>query len=99
MVYSSYKKQRILFLHQQGFKAPTICKLLRKEGLTVTARGTYKFLKKFADTGSIGRRPGSGRPSKITPAIKAIVDQQMEEDDETTAIQIHALLVRKVSTS
>ena len=96
MVYSSYKRQRIVYLHQQGLKPPSICKVLRTEGLKISARGTYKFLKKYADTGSIGRRPGSGRPSKITPVVKAIVDQQMEEDDETTAVQIHALLVKKV---
>ena len=36
-------------------------------------------------------RPGSGRPSKLTGAI---VDRQMEADDETTATQLHSILCR-----
>ena len=43
-------------------------------------------------TGSISRRPGSGRPSKITMDIKRIVDSQMQLDDETTAIQLYHIL-------
>lgn len=34
------------------------------------------------------RLPGSGRPSKITPEIKRIVEECMQQDDETTAIQL-----------
>ena len=41
------------------------------------------------------RKPGSGRPSKITAEVKALVEQQMRKDDETTAYQLHALLVSK----
>ena len=33
MVFSCYKKQRIIFFHSQGHKAPTIAKLLEEEGL------------------------------------------------------------------
>ena len=45
-------------------------------------------------SGNIGRRPGSGRPSKIMAEIKRIVDLQMEANDETTAVQMHAHLVK-----
>ncbi len=41
------------------------------------------------------RTPGSGRPSKVTEEIKAVVDAQMLEDDETTAYQLHFLLVSR----
>lgn len=41
------------------------------------------------------RLPGSGRPSKITPEIKKIVEDRMQEDDETTAIQLFHLLTGK----
>ena len=40
------------------------------------------------------RTPGSGRPSKITAEVKALVERQMGHDDETTAAQLHVLLVR-----
>jgi len=93
MVYSTYKKQRILSLYSQGLKAPTIAKILREEEqLCCTRVGVAKFLKKFEETGSLSRRSGSGRPAKTTAEIKDIVEQQMQRDDETTAVQLHHLL-------
>ena len=93
MVYSTYKKQRILYLLSRGLKAPTIAKILREEEkLQCTRVGVAMFIKRFETTGSLGRRPGSGRPSKITAEIKRIVENQMQLDDETTAVQLHRLL-------
>ena len=92
MVFSDYKKQRILFHHYQGkHKAPTIVRLLRREGLSASRQGVADFLKRFNNTGTIKRKPGSGRPSKVTAEIKAIVEQQMRIDDETSATQLHTL--------
>ena len=93
MVYSDYLKQRVLFYHSKGYRAPTIASLLRsKEHLQCSRVGVSKFLKTFLSTGSIQRRPGSGRPSKVTLEVKEIVEQQMRLDDETTAYQLHNLL-------
>ena len=36
----------------------------------------------------MGVQPGLGQPSIITPEIQAIVDQEMEKDDETMATQL-----------
>ena len=94
-MYSSYKRQRILHYYEQGLKAPTICKCLRKENLTVTRQGIQKFLDKYRSTGTIRRTPGSGRPTKMSAEVMALVEQQMRSDDETTASQLHALLVRE----
>lgn len=95
MVYSAYTKQRILFYHQQGYKAPTIAKLLHEEGVRCTRVGVANFLRKFLLTGTIARCPGSGRPSKITSEVQEVVEQQMRLDDETTATQLHQLLASK----
>ena len=95
MVFSTYKKQRVLFFASWGLKAPAIAKELRKENLNCSRVGIYKFLKKYEVTGSIGRRVGSGRPSKITAEIKQIVEEQMRADDETTVYQLHRLLTEK----
>ena len=57
--------------------------------------GIAKFLTKYEETGSIARTPGSGRPSKITAEIKALVEAKIQEDNETTALQLHALLVSR----
>ncbi len=95
MVYSAYKKQRILHFHFKGYKAPTITKLLLEEGLKASRRGVHKVVRRYRESGTIGRKPGSDRPSKITAEIKAIVEEQMQKDDETTAVQLHALLKSK----
>ena len=94
-MYSTYKRQRTVYYFNQGHKAPTISRLLHAKGLSVSRRGIHKFLMKYLQTGSIGRCPGSGIPSKITEEIKAIVDEQMNKDDETTAYQLHRLLVSR----
>ena len=95
MVYSNYKKQRILYLHSQKYKAPTIAKELAKGNLKCSRVGVAKFLKVYEETGSIARRRGPGRPSKITTEIKRVVEAAMQRDDEMTAVQLHRLLTTK----
>ena len=93
MVFSNYNKQRILFHHPQGkHKAPTIAKLLRKEGLSASRQSVAEVLKRYESRGTIKRKPGSGRPSKVTAEVNQIVEEQTRLDDETTATQLHALL-------
>ena len=95
MVYSSYVKQRILRYWSEGLRAPSIAKKLLEEEVVVTRVGVHKFIEQYKRTGRISRKPGSGRPSKVTNEIKKIVDDQMENDDETSAVQLHSLLVNK----
>ena len=52
-----------------------------------------QVLVKYEETRLIARIPDSGRPTKITAEVKALVKAKMQEDDEITAIQFHALLV------
>ena len=58
-----------------------------------------EWISLYSDTDTIARKPGSGCPSEITFEIKAIVDEQMRTDDETTAVQLHALRSRRAITS
>ena len=95
MVYSVYVKEQILILATQGFKPPTIQKILAEERFYVTREGVHKFITKFNESGSLLRRPGYGRPSKTTLEVKRVVEEQMRLDDETTAYQLHALLNAK----
>ena len=53
------------------------------------------MLKRFEEYGTIQRLPGSGRPSKVTATVKAIVDQEIRRDDETTAVQLYTILKHK----
>lgn len=88
-----YKNQRILFFASRGLRAPAIAKELQKENVKCSRVGIHKLLEKYGTTGSIGRRIGSGRPSKVTAEVKQIVEEQMRADDETTAYQLHHLLM------
>ena len=96
MVFNDYQKERIVYYHRLGFKAPTIKTLLAtRESIYVSREGIHKFLEKYVETGCLNRRPGSGRPFKITAEIRRIVEQQMRLDDETSAYQLHGLLVSR----
>ena len=93
-MYSRYKRQRIVHFARMGYKPPTICRMLREEGLIANRMGIHKFLQKHRETNNIERRPGSGRPTKMTAPVKALVEQRMRDDDKTTAVQLHALLLQ-----
>ena len=49
MVVSYHKKQRMLYLCLQGYKATTIARLLEKEGTISSRRGTVKLLKCYKE--------------------------------------------------
>ena len=95
MVYTEYKKQRIVHYYFHGLRPPAIAKRLSEEGLKASHQGIAKFIDCYKQTGTTARKPGSGRPTKITMEIKAIVEEQMQRDDETSAVQLHALLQSK----
>ena len=100
MAYTNYVKLRILHHPFQSLKLYTIAKEFQKEGIGVSRFGVHKFLIMYAETGSTTRRPGSGRLSVITSCVKQVVEEQMQQDDETTVYQVHRMLVEKgVQTS
>ena len=77
-----------------GHKPPTIARLLREEGVKVSCVGIWKFLAKFQETGSIGRRIGSRGSLKITAERKKLVEDLMQSDIEIMVYQLHKLLTR-----
>ena len=93
MVYTSYVKLRILHHHFQGRRPYTIARVLEEEGVKVSRFGVHKFVQHYSETGSIERKEGSGRLSVVTTTVKELVNQQMEKDDETTAHQLHHMLM------
>ena len=96
MVLSLYSKQRILFHYGGGITTSNaIRKILEEEGIHVSRVAIWRFLRRYDETQCLGRKEGSGRPSKITTDMKIVVQGQMEEDDETTAYQLHKLLTGK----
>lgn len=94
MVLTLYAKQRILQYYFEGSRSSNrIKKRLEEEGIYVSRVTVWKFLRNYNETKCLSRKEGSGRPAKITPQIKAFVEETMKEDDETTAIQLHKKLI------
>ncbi len=94
MVLGEYAKLRIVHYHSLGLKLTAITHVLaREDGIVVNRSSVYHFVKKFQETGYIDRKLGSGRPTKIMPEILSIVEQQMQLDYETTAMQLQKVLV------
>ena len=93
MVLITYTKQRIVYLQNLGYRPPTIKKLLQKEGIMVTRQSVHRFLNAYRETGTIRRREGLGRPSKLTPVVRDFVEQKMMEDNKTTALQLYKHLM------
>ena len=91
-LFSEYKRQRIVSLWHDGYKAPTIAKILAKENPPATRQGLQKYLKKYEECGSIRRREGAGRKTKITAKVRRLVDEKIMEDDETTANELKKML-------
>ena len=65
--------------------------MLREEGLIANQMGKHKCLQKHRETNNIERRPGSDQPTKMTAAVKALVERQMRNNDETAMVQWGAL--------
>ena len=77
MVYSWYTKKRIIYYYEQGYRAPTIASLLLEEDIVASRVGISKLIDRYVETRTIARRPGSGRPTVITPEIKVLVEEKM----------------------
>ena len=75
MPYSDYLKTMALHLHSQKLSLTTVVQRLNDE--TVTCHGLWKFYRIVNTTGSIAKRPGSGRESVLTDQTRAIIQRQM----------------------
>ena len=54
----------------------------------------FLYQRRYKKYCTIARRPGSGRPTKITNFVLQLVNQQMRINDETTATQLYDILLR-----
>ena len=68
----------MLCLARKGYKAPTICNLLKVEILSCSRENVFLFLKKYAETHKMLESRAQGVcPIKVTAEIKALFEQQM----------------------
>ena len=92
MVYSNYVKQRILFYRRLGKSYIQISRCLSEVGYATTKVGTYKFIKRYEERGTISHAPGSGQTTLLTADAEKIIKKQMSRDDETTGLELQKLL-------
>ena len=86
MVLSDFAKLRILGLHWKGYTISAIVEcLFLEDGIQVSKQGVQLFLKRYKEY-------GSGMVSHLTPAVQRVIEQAMQEDDETTATQLQSRL-------
>ena len=67
-------------------------RLVLEDGIIISKQGLRQFLKRYDLYRTIARKPGSGLPPKLSPAVQQIIEDAMREDDETTATQLQAML-------
>ena len=91
MVLSCYCKQWIVQLYfEQNVSYGRIAKVLAAEGLKVPKKNIWTT--KYKVHGTLSCLPGSGRCFKLTPEALAMIEAQMQADDETTATQLVKML-------
>ena len=95
MVYSDYVKQRVLFYHRSKKNGTEIVRSLAEEGYNASKVGVYKFLRRYKESGTIARAPGSGQTSKVNAEIRKLIEDQMQKNDETTIQELKQLLKKE----
>ena len=90
MVYSSYIKQRILYFHCSGRSYSDIVRKFLLEGHHVTKSGISYFLK-------VAKERNTPLLESHDQVQREIIDDQMEEDEETTALELQQLLKSKLN--
>ena len=65
--------------------------MLPEENIATTWQGV-----EYRTAGTIDRAPGSGRLMKMTPAVKATVEERMRENDETTSKVFMRYIVKTI---
>ena len=89
MVLSRYCKQRIVQLYfERKVSYERIAKVLAAEGLKVPKKTIWTTISKYKGHGTPSCLPGSSRRFKLTPKALAMIEAQMQSDDETTATQM-----------
>ena len=66
-----------------------------EDQIRVSKHGVRRFLKRFGVYGTIARKPGSGLPPNLSPAVQKLIEDTMRAEDETTATQLQSLLATR----
>ena len=78
----------------QGVSIKKILMSLEQQGVAVSRQTIWRLRKHVQTHGSTSPLPRSGRPTKLTREVLAIIEAAMQEDDETTAKELKLKLDR-----
>jgi transposase len=82
---STEDRERAVNLMTQGFTYRFIAREYGVHPSTI-----IRLCEKFADTGTVARRPGSGGKRKTSPKMDMLIVRQVKKDGKTCARQIKA---------
>ena len=93
MVLTTYCKQQIVQLYSSGkFSYQKVSKLLAAEGLKVPVKTVWATVQRYKVLGTVSHIQGSGRRYKLNTDMIKIIEEKIQEDDETTATQMVKIL-------
>ena len=92
---SRYARDRIIALWQQGENVSAIVRKMQDEGLATTRDTVRRWIFRWQENRGLEHSRRSGRPSKITAQMGAFMDRCLEEDDETTSVELQKLIARE----
>ena len=86
-------KRSVLQYRRNGLSSAQIAHRLENEmGIKISRQAICLFLLCYKQMSQLVRRPGSGRPTKITQPTLQAIEAKMQADDETTATQLQHVL-------
>ena len=92
---SAYWRQRIISLWTQGQSISSIVRLLHAEGRDTMRTTVRKWVFRWEEQAGLEDKARSGRDSKISSEVAEYMDEQLEEDDELSSVELQRLISRK----
>ena len=92
---SSYARERIVRLWQQGKTPAQIVTDLAKEEIWTTRCTVTRRIFSWTKGAGLEDQRRSGRPSVITESIAEYLDRMLEDDGEISAMELHRLIAKK----
>ena len=89
---SLYGRERIQQLLSQGATVAKIVVILNEEGIETCRQTVWRLKQHINAYGSIQPLSKSGRPTVLTSEVLKMIDDAMQQDDETTAKQLSSKL-------
>ena len=92
---SRYYRERIIALWNGGANVSAIVRTLRDEGRVTTRATIRRWIFRWEQDRGLNDDFRRGRPSKFTIEISEYMERRLEDDDETTSVELQRLIARE----